>query len=377
MSYIATDNPSSDLETAYRQSTSATPLVFILSPDAHMGTGAGEGHRAGAGVEAGRGTDCGMNGDLGIDPLEALQRLAVREGHAGKGLTVISMGRGQSTVADKAIEVAHVTGDWLYLQNCHLCPHWLHTLEKVLEKMQSKCDTVHPTHRLFLSSMPTADFPISVLQSAVKITLNTPSGIRSSMRRVYCEVTEEQYNSCLQSDVLKKILYATVYFNSVLSERRKYCTGMCSPYSWVRSDFNFTSIIEQLEVRVGGGDCIEGIPWDTLVSCVGNMSLEGRPSDKWEQRSISSVLNKYFNPSLLLDTPLDEPPSFSFSLSGDGAYTMHPPAWGLQAVRDCIEGCPLTDRMEDLGLHPTAAVTPMKHECADIISAGKGGIEGV
>jgi dynein heavy chain, axonemal len=360
------DSPLSDLETAYKQSTSATPLIVILSPDQHKDTGTG----------TDRGT-CGTDRDQGTDPLDTLQSLAVREGHRGKGLTVISMGRGQSAVADRAIELAHVTGDWLYLQNCHLCPLWLHTLENVLHKMQSECDTVHPTHRLFLSSMPTAAFPISVLQSGLKMTFHTASGIRCIMRRAYCDISEEEYQSCLQSDVLKKILYAAVYFNALLLERRRYSSGMSCPYHWVRSDFK--SIIEQLEVRVGGGECIERIAWDALITCVGGMSLGGRPSDEWEQRKINSVLYQYINPSLLLDIPLDAPSSSSssssFSLSGDEAYTLYPLTWDLPSVRDCIEGYPLTDRMEDLGLHPNAAISLMKQESAMILSTGKGSVE--
>jgi dynein heavy chain, axonemal len=299
----------------------------------------------------------------------------VREGHRGKGLTVISMGRGQSAVADRAIELAHVTGDWLYLQNCHLCPLWLHTLENVLDKMRSECDAVHPTHRLFLSSMPTAAFPISVLQSGLKMTFDTASGIRCIMQRAYCDISEEEYQGCLQSDVLKKILYAAVYFNALLLERRSYSSRMSCPYHWVRSDFKST--IDQLEVRVGGGECIERITWDALIACVGGMSLGGRPSDIWEQRRINSVLAKYINPSLLLDIPLDAPSSSSssFSLSVDEAYTLYPLTWDLQSVRDCIEGYPLTDRMEDLGLHPNAAISLLKRESAMILSTGKRGVE--
>jgi Dynein heavy chain region D6 P-loop domain/Dynein heavy chain AAA lid domain len=364
LSYTATDNPLSDLEAAYRQSTSATPFIFVISPDPQ--TGADTESDTGAGAGAGRGTDCGSDRDA----LDALQRLAVREGHGGKGLIVISMGRGQSTVVDRAIELAHVSGDWLYLQNCHLCSHWLNTLENVLVKMQSECDAVHPTHRLFLSSMPTAHFPISVLQSGVKLTFSTSSGIRSNMRRAYCVISEEEYDSCFRSDVLKKVLHAAVYFNALLLERRRYCTGISCPYHWVRSDFK--SIIEQLEMRVGGGEGIEGMPWDSVIACVGRVSLGGRSSDMWEQRSINSVLEKYFNPSLLLDTPLDAPLSTSpSSLSGDGAYTLYPPTWDLPSVRNCIESYPLTDRMEDLGLHPNAAISLMKQESSMILSTGK------
>ena len=61
------------------------------------------------------------------------------------------------------------TGDWVCLQNCHLAVSWLAKLEQTVEKMQNESSSVNPGFRLWLTSMPSANFPVPVLQNGVKV----------------------------------------------------------------------------------------------------------------------------------------------------------------------------------------------------------------
>jgi dynein heavy chain len=51
------------------------------------------------------------------------------------------------------------------VQNCHLLPKWLKTLEKILEKIHKP----HPDFRLWLTTEPTDRFPLGVLQRSLKV----------------------------------------------------------------------------------------------------------------------------------------------------------------------------------------------------------------
>ena len=52
------------------------------------------------------------------------------------------------------------------LQNCHLLVKWLRELEKDLEKIAKP----HPDFRLWLTTDPTPEFPIGILQRSLKVS---------------------------------------------------------------------------------------------------------------------------------------------------------------------------------------------------------------
>jgi dynein heavy chain len=53
-------------------------------------------------------------------------------------------------------------GHWIYLANCHLSLSFLKELEKIIESLEINKYEVHDTFRLFLSTDPHPNFPISI-----------------------------------------------------------------------------------------------------------------------------------------------------------------------------------------------------------------------
>lgn len=66
-------------------------------------------------------------------------------------------------MAKELISQAKVDGNWVLLQNCHLAKSFMPGLEAIIEEFSEKSDEYHPDFRLFLTSMPTVYFPVSIL----------------------------------------------------------------------------------------------------------------------------------------------------------------------------------------------------------------------
>ena len=85
-------------------------------------------------------------------------------------------------------------GHWVFLANCHLMTSWLPTLDKLIEGLPDR--KPHANFRLWLSSNPSKEFPIAILQRSAKMTTEPPKGLRANLMRLYNTVDEESYAEC-------------------------------------------------------------------------------------------------------------------------------------------------------------------------------------
>lgn len=99
------------------------------------------------------------------------------------------MGQGQELHARRMISDAMNEGSWVLLQNIHL------SLPFCNEAMDALVDTenIHETFRLWMTTEVHPQFPIGLLQSAIKFTNEPPQGIRASMKRTYQNITQVPY----------------------------------------------------------------------------------------------------------------------------------------------------------------------------------------
>eukprot|EP00435_Cladocopium_sp_Y103_P039485 s1336_g10.t1 len=111
------------LSNSFEDSTSTTPIFFILSP--------------------------------GADPVKEVESMGKKrpEGLSlGSNYWNVAMGQGQDVVAMAKLDIGHREGHWVMLQNIHLMPKWCVELEKKLDVFA--VENSHPNFRLFLSADP-------------------------------------------------------------------------------------------------------------------------------------------------------------------------------------------------------------------------------
>uniref|UniRef100_H2ZI86 Dynein axonemal heavy chain 2 n=1 Tax=Ciona savignyi TaxID=51511 RepID=H2ZI86_CIOSA len=195
--------PVLDMKQVVDDSTPRSPLIFVLSP--------------------------------GVDPTSGLLQLAEQCEMAHR-FHALSLGQGQAPIATRMIKEGVKDGNWVFLANCHLSLSWMPQLDKLVEQLQ--VEEPHGDFRLWLSSSPHPDFPISILQVGIKMTTEPPKGLKANMKRLYHLIQEPQFTRCTKPAKYKKLLFSLCFFHSLLIERKKFLMlGWNIIYGFNDSDF--------------------------------------------------------------------------------------------------------------------------------------------
>ncbi|XP_065190514.1 dynein axonemal heavy chain 10-like [Sycon ciliatum] len=316
--------PVVSFEGIFEQSTPTSPIVFILSP--------------------------------GSDPAGELGKLAERSGFGGNRLKFLSMGQGQEKLALSLLDTAVTRGQWLMLQNCHLLVRWLRDLEKALEKIAT--GKPHPDFRLWLTTAPTPDFPIGILQRSLKVVTEPPNGLKLNLRNTYHRITPGSLNECSHA-AFQPLVYVLAFFHAVVIERRKYGKiGWNVSYDFNESDFSVCmKILETyLSKAYESGDT--SIPWNSLKYLIGEVMYGGRAIDDFDRRVLNTYMNEYMG-----DFIFDTFQPFHFHCHGDVDYKIPEVPEAAEMTRpakdyyvDYIESLPLANAPDVFGLHPNAEI---------------------
>ena len=260
------------------------------------------------------------------------------------------------------------------LQNCHLLVGWLKTLEKVLEKI----DKPHKDFRLWLTTEPTSDFPIGILQRSLKVVTEPPNGLKLNIRSTYIKLTDEALEDCSHA-AFRPLVYALAFFHAVVQERRKYGKiGWNVNYDFNESDFKVSMMILRIYLEKHSSTGDTKIPWTTLRYLIGETIYGGRVTDDYDRRIVNTYLEEYFG-----DFLFDEHLPFAFFESDHICYNI-PAAIKREDVIGYIEKLPLNNSPDVFGLHPDSEIgylaSTVKEMWSQLISLqplGAAGVGGV
>ncbi|KAG8349154.1 putative Dynein heavy chain N terminal region 2 domain1 [Trypanosoma vivax] len=308
------DPPPFNLKDTFDESANVVPLVFLLSP--------------------------------GVDPTNQLLALAQRE---GRPLKTLALGQGQGDNAKRAIQECAQSGGWVFLANCHLMVSWLVELEKIIDDLAEQ--RPHSDFRLWLSSVPTTQFPIGILQRSIKMTTEPPTGIKANMVRLYNQFSDEQFNehSASSPQIYCSLLFALCFFHSVLLERRKFGNlGYNVVYDFTTSDFEVSENIITLYIGNMPSDRVEDIPFVTIRYLIAEASYGGRVTDDWDRRVINTYISQFMCPEIITEE--------RYALSSASEYCIPADINTLQSYKDECMQLPITDPPEAFGQHTNADI---------------------
>nr|CAD7569561.1 unnamed protein product [Timema californicum] len=306
-----------DLEVTWQESEPRTPLICILS--------------------------------IGSDPSPQITALAKQKEIA---LRAVSMGQGQELHARRLISDSMATGGWVLLQNIHLSlPFCSEAMDALVET-----ENVHDTFRLWMTTEVHPQFPIALLQMAIKFTNEPPQGIRASLKRTYQNITQDTLDYSTQPQ-WPPLLYAVAFLHTVVQERRKFGPlGWNVPYEFNQADFAAsvqmyslhliiillvsakTNVLSHLLIRRESRG-------RQSATCWGRYSTEGESTDDFDKRLLTTFTQVWFCDVLLR-------PGFEFYRNYKVPMTRN-----LQGYVDYINSLHATDSPEVFGLHSNADIT--------------------
>ncbi|KAG7187946.1 hypothetical protein KM043_013908 [Ampulex compressa] len=266
---------------SFEETSSCTPVFFILSP----------------GVDPlKRGTKNLICENVQFQDVENLGK-SLGYTLDGQNFHNVSLGQGQEPVAEEAIDLSSLEGHWIILQNVHLVRSWLPSLEKRIEQV---LQVAHVDFRLFISAEPSQDpqeslIPQGILESAIKITNELPTGMHANVHKALDCFTQETLDMCTKETEFKAILFALCYYHAVVAERRKF-----GAQGWNRSyPFNVGDLTICAAVLLNYLENSTKVPWEELRYLFGEIMYGGHIVDDWDRRLCRTYLLEYLQPELL------------------------------------------------------------------------------
>ncbi|XP_059505480.1 dynein axonemal heavy chain 1 [Stegostoma tigrinum] len=310
----------SDLSTVFKDSAPSIPLIFVLSP--------------------------------GTDPAADLYKFA-EEMKFSKKLSAISLGQGQGPRAEAMMRNSMERGKWVFFQNCHLAPSWMPSLERLIETVDP--DKVHRDFRIWLTSLPSNKFPVSILQNGSKMTIEPPRGIKANLMKTYMNLTNDFLNSCSKVSDFKALLLSLCLFHGITIERRKFGPlGFNIPYEFTDGDLRIC--ISQLKMFL---EEYTELPFKVLKYTAGEINYGGRVTDDWDRRCIMNILEDFYNSDILEQ---------GFTYSESGIYRQIDTEIDLEGYLEYIKTLPLNDTPEIFGLHDNANITFAQNETSVLLN---------
>merc|ERR1712196_508351 len=206
----------------------------------------------------------------------------------------------------------------------------------------------HDDFRILLSSDPSQSIPIGILDRAIKITSDPPSGLKANLKQAFASFSRDTYEDL--EPRTKGILFGLCQFHAVMVERKKFGTkgyNMIYPFSvgdLVCSAAVLRNYMESAPAKV---------PWADLRYLFGEIMYGGHIVNDFDRLLANTYLGFFMRDELL-----DEMPLYPYLDSSSGVEAFRAPSTsnGYDAVVEHIDDELKAETPVAFGLHPNAEI---------------------
>ena len=157
------------------------------------------------------------------DPTTEILEFATDRGMGFAGCQVFPCPAGtgqQSARLEKAIRDCMYMGGWIILQNCHLGLGWLPWLARLLDTTAKH--SMQANFRVWLVSLPTDGFPVSLLSNGIKVVYEHPTDFQTSMALCYTAHKHMFTEDVQPASKEWQVLYKTCVMHAAVEERGRF-----------------------------------------------------------------------------------------------------------------------------------------------------------
>jgi dynein heavy chain len=282
----------------------------------------------------------------GADPTGSIDEYAKKHKQFPTGK--VSMGEEQEIPAQALIDQSMAAGKWVVLNNCHLSLEFMAAMEDILHP---KDKVVHPDFRLWITCEPHPQFPLGLLQMAIKVTTEPPNGLQAGLSRTFNTTINQDFLERVEPyDKWRQIVYSICFMHSIVQERRKFGPlGFCIPYEFNNADLQAS--LTFLEVHMTQCQTLNThYSWKAMQYMVCDVQYGGRITDALDRELFNTygllwIQEQIFTPAYCFNNSVTE---FSYCI---------PEATEHSKFLEEIDHLPPKDSPPIFGLHPNADLT--------------------
>jgi len=230
------------------------------------------------------------------------------------------------------------------------------------DMLNPKEKVVHENFRIFITCLPTNEFPLSLLQMAIKVTTEPPKGLKAGLARTFSTTVNQDFLEKVEPpEKWRSLVLSLCFLHSIVQERRKFGPlGFCIPYEFNNADMDASLLYIDRHLT----QCQQtntGLSWKAIRYMVAEVQYGGRITDNLDRELFNAYGERWINENCLsqnycFDHTVTE---FNYHIPD---YLEH------QRFVEYVNKMPANDTPTIFGLHANADLTFRLKESLEMIT---------